>query len=41
MKETHNFAQRVRSGDVLMGTLGTLASLPSPEICEILDQIKN
>lgn len=38
MKKTHIFTQRVRPGDVLMGTL---ASLPSPEICEILDQIRN
>ena len=36
MKETHNFAQRVRSGQVLMGTL---VSLPSPEICEILANV--
>ena len=36
MKETHNFAQRVRSGQVLMGTL---VSLPSPEICELLANV--
>ncbi len=34
MKDTHDFTKRVKSGDVLFGTL---VSLPSPEICEILD----
>jgi len=33
MKETPNFANRVRSGEVLTGTL---VSLPSPEVCELL-----
>ena len=33
MKETQNFAQRLISGDVLFGTL---VSLPSPEIGELL-----
>lgn len=33
MMETHNFANRIRSGEVLTGTL---VSLPSPEICELL-----
>lgn len=36
MKETHNFANRLRAGDVL---IGTLVSLPSPEICEILSHV--
>jgi 2-keto-3-deoxy-L-rhamnonate aldolase RhmA len=36
MNETHNFAQRVRSGEVLTGTL---ISLPSPEICELLANV--
>ncbi|GJM05286.1 MAG: 2-keto-3-deoxy-L-rhamnonate aldolase [marine bacterium B5-7] len=36
MKETQNFAQRVRSGDILFGTL---VSLPSPEICELLASV--
>jgi 2-dehydro-3-deoxyglucarate aldolase len=36
MKETPNFAQRVRSRDVLFGTL---VSLPSPEICELLANV--
>lgn len=36
MKKTQNFAQRVRSGDVLFGTL---VSLPSPEICELLANV--
>ena len=33
MKETPNFANRIRSGEILTGTL---VSLPSPEVCEIL-----
>lgn len=36
MKETHDFAQRVSSGDVLFGTL---VSLPSPERGEILANV--
>lgn len=36
MKETPNFAQRLRSGEVLTGTL---VSLPSPEICELLANV--
>jgi 2-keto-3-deoxy-L-rhamnonate aldolase RhmA len=36
MKEKPNFADRLRAGDVLMGTL---VSLPSPEICEILSHV--
>ncbi|MBL1141191.1 MAG: 2,4-dihydroxyhept-2-ene-1,7-dioic acid aldolase [Proteobacteria bacterium] len=33
MKETHHFADRLRAKDILTGTL---VSLPSPEICELL-----
>jgi 2-keto-3-deoxy-L-rhamnonate aldolase RhmA len=36
MKETHNFANRLRAGDIL---IGTLVSLPSPEICELLSHV--
>lgn len=36
MSKTHNFAKRVRSGDLLVGTL---VSLPSPEICELLAHV--
>jgi 2-keto-3-deoxy-L-rhamnonate aldolase RhmA len=36
MKETQNFAERVRSGVTLTGTL---VSLPSPEICEVLANV--
>ena len=36
MKEMPNFANRVRLGEILTGTL---VSLPSPEICEILSTI--
>jgi 2-dehydro-3-deoxyglucarate aldolase len=36
MKNINNFAKRVRSNDVLTGTL---VSLPSPEICELLANV--
>ncbi|MCG8378983.1 MAG: aldolase/citrate lyase family protein [Proteobacteria bacterium] len=36
MAEMKNFADRIRSGEVLTGTL---VSLPSPEICELLSNI--
>jgi 4-hydroxy-2-oxoheptanedioate aldolase len=36
MKETHNFVTRLRAGDIL---IGTLISLPSPEICELLSHV--
>jgi 4-hydroxy-2-oxoheptanedioate aldolase len=36
MNETRNFAQRLRDGDILTGTL---VSLPSPEICELLASV--
>jgi 4-hydroxy-2-oxoheptanedioate aldolase len=36
MKEKNNFASRLRAGEVLTGTL---VSLPSPEVCEILSHI--
>lgn len=36
MKKTQHFADRLRAGDVLVGTL---VSLPSPEICELLGHV--
>ncbi len=36
MMETQNFAERIRTGDILTGTL---VSLPSPEICELLANV--
>ena len=36
MKNINNFAKRLRSNEVLTGTL---VSLPSPEICELLANI--
>ena len=33
MKNTNNFAKRLRSKEIL---IGTLVSLPSPEVCELL-----
>ncbi len=36
MKETQNFAERLRAKDTL---IGTLVSLPSPEICELLSHV--
>lgn len=36
MKETQNFASRLRAGNILTGTL---VSLPSPEICELLGHV--
>ncbi len=36
MKEDNNFAQRLRAGEVLTGTL---VSLPSPDICELLANV--
>jgi 4-hydroxy-2-oxoheptanedioate aldolase len=36
MKEPHDFANRLRAGDLLVGTL---VSLPSPEVCEILSHV--
>ncbi|HIF89744.1 MAG TPA: 2,4-dihydroxyhept-2-ene-1,7-dioic acid aldolase, partial [Candidatus Thioglobus sp.] len=36
MKNMNNFAKRLRSNEVLTGTL---VSLPSPEICELLANI--
>jgi len=36
MNEMHNFADRLRAGEVL---IGTLVSLPSPEICELLSHV--
>ncbi len=36
MKETPSFADRVRAGEILMGTL---VSLPSAEICELLTHV--
>jgi 2-keto-3-deoxy-L-rhamnonate aldolase RhmA len=36
MKEPHDFASRLRAGDLLVGTL---VSLPSPEVCEILSHV--
>lgn len=36
MNETNNFADRLRAGEILTGTL---VSLPSPEICEILSNV--
>ena len=36
MKNTNNFAKRLRSKEML---IGTLVSLPSPEICELLANV--
>ena len=36
MKKINNFAKRLRSGEIVIGTLG---SLPSSEICELLASI--
>lgn len=36
MKKVQHFAGRLRAGDVL---IGTLVSLPSPEICELLKHV--
>ena len=36
MKKINNFAKRLRSGEIL---IGTLVSLPSSEICELLASI--
>ena len=36
MKNINNFAKRLRSNEVLTGTL---VSLPSPEICELLANV--
>jgi 4-hydroxy-2-oxoheptanedioate aldolase len=36
MKETANFAAKLREGETLVGTL---VSLPSPEICEVLSHV--
>ena len=36
MKEKNNFAERIRTNELL---IGTLVSLPSPEVCELLANI--
>lgn len=36
MNDINNFANRLRAGEVM---IGTLISLPSPEICELLGQV--
>lgn len=36
MNDTNNFANRLRAGEVM---IGTLISLPSPEVCELLGQV--